>query len=73
MCKFTLKKLNAFAVISNFLAFFLFLYDKFSLLDPCGSGSTALNVPVLAQALVDAGFFGGDKGMANASDSSVTQ
>ena len=46
------KKLNKVAVISNFLAFFQFLVDKFTLLDPdpggkmnadpCGSGSTAL-------------------------------
>ena len=55
--KFTFKKLNKLAVISNFLAFFLFLVDKFTLLDPdldphiecgsrreneCGSGSSAL-------------------------------
>ena len=32
--KFTFKKLNNLAVISNFLAFFLFLVDKFTLLDP---------------------------------------
>ena len=47
------KKLNKVAVISNFLAFFQFLVDKFTLLDPdlggkmnadpCGSGSTALH------------------------------
>ena len=47
-----LKKLNKVAVISNFLAFFQFLVDKFTPLnpdpegkmnaDPCGSGSTAL-------------------------------
>ena len=47
-----LKKLEKAAVISNFLAFFQFLVDKFTLLDPvpggkinadpCGSGSTAL-------------------------------
>ena len=47
-----LKKLNKIAVIRNFLAVFLFLFEKFSLLDPdpggkmnadpCGSGSTAL-------------------------------
>ena len=54
MCKFTLKKLNKVAVISNFLVFFQFLVDKFTFLDPdpggkmnadpCGSrsGSTAL-------------------------------
>ena len=52
LCKFTLKTLNKVAVISNFLAFFQFLVDKFTLLDPdpggkmnadpCGSGSTAL-------------------------------
>ena len=46
------KTLNKAAVISNFLAFFQFLVDKFILLDPdpggkinadpCGSGSTAL-------------------------------
>ena len=29
-----LKTLNKLAVIGNFLAFFLFLFDKFSLLDP---------------------------------------
>ena len=50
------KKLNKVAVISNFLAFFQFLVDKFTLLDPdpggkmnadpCGSGSTALPVPL---------------------------
>ena len=46
------KKPNKVAVISNFLAFFQFLVDKFTLLDPdpdpggkmnadpCGSGST---------------------------------
>ena len=34
MCKFTFKKLNKVAVISNFLAFFHFLVDKFTLLDP---------------------------------------
>ena len=47
-----LLKLNKIAVISNFLAFFQLLVDKFNLLDPdpgekmnagpCGSGSTAL-------------------------------
>ena len=54
LCKFTLKTLNKVAVISNFLAFFQVLVDKFTLLDPdpdpggnmnadpCGSGSTAL-------------------------------
>ena len=50
------KKLNKVAVISNFLAFFQFLVDKFTLLDPdldpggkmnadpckLGSGSSAL-------------------------------
>ena len=49
------KNLNKLAFITNFLAFFLFLFDNFSLLDPdlhmesgsrseneCGSGSTAL-------------------------------
>ena len=57
LCKFTFKKLNKVAVISNFLAFFQSLVDKFTLLDPdphiesgsrreneCGSGSTALVV-----------------------------
>ena len=55
LCANLLKKLNKIAVISNFLAFFLFLFEKFSLLDPdpdpeskmnadpCGSGSTALD------------------------------
>ena len=54
----TLKRVNKVAVISNFLAFFPFLVDKFTLLDLdrnadpdpggkmnadlCGSGSTAL-------------------------------
>ena len=42
------KKLNKVAVISNFLAFFQFLVDKFTLLDPdphieCGSGSRREN------------------------------
>ena len=49
-----IKTLNKVAVISNFLAFFQFLIDKFTLLDqdpdpggkmnayPCGSGSTAM-------------------------------
>ena len=32
LCKFT--KLNKLADISNFLAFFLFLFETFSLLDP---------------------------------------
>ena len=46
------KTLDKVTVISNFLAFFLLLVDKFTLLDPdpggkmnvdpCGSGSTAL-------------------------------
>ena len=50
-CKFTLKS-NKIAFISNFLVFFLFLFEKISLLDPhpggkmnadpYGSGSTAL-------------------------------
>ena len=54
LCKFTFKTLNKVAVISNFLAFFQFLVDKFTLLDPdpgekmnadpCGSGSTALSL-----------------------------
>ena len=46
LSKFTLKTLNKVAVISNFLPFFQFLVDKFTLLDPdpqieceCGSGS----------------------------------
>ena len=46
--------MNKLAIMTNFLAFFLFLFDNFSLLDPdpdpgvkmnadpCGSGSTAL-------------------------------
>ena len=50
LCKFTLK-----IEYNNILAFFLFLFEKFSLLDPdpdpeskmnadpCGSGSTALD------------------------------
>ena len=52
LCKFTFKKLYKVAVISNFLTFFKFLVDIFTLLDPdpgrkmnagpCGSGSTAL-------------------------------
>ena len=44
--KFTLKKLNKVAVINNLLAFFQFLGEKFTLLNPdpdlhieCGSGS----------------------------------
>ena len=48
------RKLNKLAVLSNFLAFGLFLFNKISLLDPdphslckmnadpCGSGSTVL-------------------------------
>ena len=52
LCANLLYKLNKIAIISNFLAFFLFLFEKFSLMDPdpggkmnadpCGSGSTAL-------------------------------
>ena len=38
LCKFTLETLNKVAVISNFLAFFLFLVDKFTLLDPDPGG-----------------------------------
>ena len=34
LCANLLKKLNTTAVISNFLAFFLFLFEQFSLLDP---------------------------------------
>ena len=46
--KCTLKKLNKFAVISNFLAFFQFSVEIFTLLDPdphieCGSGSRREN------------------------------
>ena len=40
------KKLKKIAVISNFLAFFLFLFKQFLLLDPdieCGSGSRSWN------------------------------
>ena len=33
LCKFTFKKFNKLAVISNFLAFFLFFVDKFTLPD----------------------------------------
>ena len=44
-----LKKLNNIAVISNFLAFFLFLFEKFSLLDPdlqpCGF-ATSISPPL---------------------------
>ena len=46
------KRLNKLADFTNFLAFFLFLFEKFFLLDPdtggkmnadpCGSGSIAL-------------------------------
>ena len=50
-----LKTLNKLAVIGNFLAFFLFLFDKFSLLDPdpCGFGSTALRVANLLKLSAD--------------------
>ena len=47
LCKFTFQKFKL-AVISNFLAFFCFLFERFSLLEgfkrenECGSGSTAL-------------------------------
>ena len=46
LCKFTFFKLNKDAVISNFLAFFQFLVDKFTLLDldphiECWSGSVS--------------------------------
>ena len=34
--------MNKIATISNFLGFFQFLVDKYTLLDPWGSGSTAL-------------------------------
>ena len=34
LCADLLLKLNKIAVICNFLAFFLFLFEKFSLLDP---------------------------------------
>ena len=34
LCKFTFKKLNKLADFTNFLAFFLFLFQKISLLDP---------------------------------------
>ena len=45
LVKFTFEKFNKLAVFSNFLAFFLFSFEKFSFLDPdpdlhieCGSG-----------------------------------
>ena len=54
LCANLLLKLNKIAVIANVLAFFLFLFRQFSLLDPdlggkmnadpCGSGSTALDL-----------------------------
>ena len=34
LCANLLLKLNKIAVISNLLAFFLFLFEKYSLLDP---------------------------------------
>ena len=34
LCANLLKKLNTIAIISNFLAFFLFLFEKYSFLDP---------------------------------------
>ena len=65
LCKFTLKTLNKVAIISNFLAFFQFLVDKLTLLDPdpelnlggkmnadpCGSGSTALDTGSLTKCI----------------------
>ena len=37
------KKLNKLAVISNFLAFFLFLVDKLTLLDPDPDAGEKMN------------------------------
>ena len=34
LCANLLKNFNEIAVISNFLAFFLFVFEKFSLQDP---------------------------------------
>ena len=71
--KFTFKKLKKLAVFSNFLAFFLFLVDIFTLLDPdthieygsgsrreneYGSGSTALmSSHVTRLYLLTSGYF----------------
>ena len=54
-------KLNKVAVTSNFLAFFQFLVDKFTVgkmnADPCGSGSTALGKPEMCIFLLQKHMF----------------